>query len=210
MPADRQLRNHWYRRPGWSSETRYLTWHLLPPAEPSLRASVTQSQQALSTLTALDLVPPRWLHLTLQGFAFADRTARATVDAVVAAARKRIAEVPSVTLDLAAPVAIAEGVAMFGTPALPVAEVRRSLRRAMAEVVGAGNVPGGDDEPVEPHLSLAYANAAVAVAEVEQALARIDARRVTVTLPSVSLIELRVDHHCYRWDVVADVPFAAR
>ena len=68
------------------------------------------------------------------------------------------------------------------------------------------DVPGAADEPVWPHLSLAYSSAALPTAPVRAALARLPARRVPLRFPAVTLLELRRHTRAYTWIPLATVP----
>ena len=206
------FRSHWYARPGWSAASRYLTFHLLPRDQPALSAAVARDQSVLAGIGCLDLVPPRWLHLTVQGVAFRDAVGAADLARLVAAAGHRVHDAAPVRLDLT-PVAEVhrEGVLYSGTPVEPVADLRRRLRAGIADALGGSAVPGADDEPVWPHLSLAYANAAAPAGEAVAALAALPAPApLEVAFDRVSLIELRTEGHVYLWEPVADLPLAAR
>lgn len=193
-----RLVDHWRARPEWTDGARYVTWHLLPAAAPAV---VVDCHRALAELPGLDLVPARWLHLTVQGVGPAGSV---DVPAVVAAARRRLAGMPAVELVLAPPAAHREGVLLEGTPVEPVAALRTALRAAVVSV--RGTVDGAADERVWPHLSLAYANAAVPAAPVRAALAGLPARPTPIRFAEVSLIELRRAARTYVWDRLATVP----
>jgi len=40
--------------------------------QPQLRGLVADYQQALTDVMGIDLIPPQWLHLTMQGIGFTD------------------------------------------------------------------------------------------------------------------------------------------
>ncbi len=69
-----RLRNHW--RP---EAPDYLTWHLLFDDGPGLDTVAATLQQVLEGIDGIDVVPTRWLHLTVQ--------ARRSVDDVVKKSR---------------------------------------------------------------------------------------------------------------------------
>ncbi len=208
-PHDR-LSNHWYPRPGWTESTHYLTWHLIPYGATGLLAAAERYQRALSGLPGLDIVPPQWLHLTVQGVGFVDEVTPAERAAVVEAGRRRVAGSPAIDLTFGPADAADEGVLLAGSPAGPVVELRARLRAAIADALGADRVPGDDDEQIWPHVSLAYANAAVPAGPIDAALDTLGIGAIAARFSTVSLLELRREGHLYCWDRVADVPFAAR
>ncbi|HET7475391.1 MAG TPA: 2'-5' RNA ligase family protein [Dermatophilaceae bacterium] len=204
----RSFQTHWYDRPGWREARRYLTFHLLPPASGSaLLAAVERDQAALAGLPGLDLVPPQWLHLTVQGVAFREEISRPQRDALVHRAGVAIAALPPLRLSMSPVVEVhREGVLYSGGPVEPVARLRAALRTAIRDVLDT--VPGSDGERIWPHVSIAYANAATPTDAAVAALARTgDGTAVspTVEFPAVSLIELRTRGHLYLWDLVAEI-----
>ena len=58
----------------------------------------------------LDLVPDRWLHLTMQGLGFVGETDEGDVDAIVAAAASRVARIKPFTLELHRPTVTPEAI----------------------------------------------------------------------------------------------------
>lgn len=210
---DDRLRDHWYARAGWSPSSRYLTWHLLPArhgaGHDALLGTAAALGEALLEVPGLDVVPADWLHLTVQGVGFRDDVAPADVRRLVAATERRLRHQPPVVLRFDPPEVMAEGVTLSGGPAEPVTALRSCLRAGIAEVRGPDGVHGEDDEPVWPHISLAYAHDAVPAGAVLDALARVAATPVVATFTTASLIELRREGRSYRWDVVAAVPLGA-
>lgn len=201
-----RLSDHWYARPGWSTTSRYLTWHLLPDEAPELHETVARYHRVLSALPGIDLVPPQWLHVTVQGVGFADDVTETNVRAVTAAAARRLTGMPAVELTFAPAAVHHEGVLLDAAPVEPVGALRSALRAAIADVQSPQRVDGGDADPVWPHLSLAYAHAPVPAAPLLDAVASVDAAPVLVRFAHVSLIELRRAGRLYCWDPVAEVP----
>jgi 2'-5' RNA ligase superfamily len=50
----------------------YYACHLTLDDQPQLRKLIARYQQALANLPGLDLIPPEWLHITMQGIGFTD------------------------------------------------------------------------------------------------------------------------------------------
>ena len=182
-PHDR-LSNHWYPRQGWTETTRYLTWHLVPDDCAELRVAAEEYQRALSGQPGLDIVPRQWLHLTVQGVGFVDEVTPAERAAVVEAGRRRLADVPVIELRFGPAEVADEGVLLAGSPAGPVVELRARLRAAISDALGAERVPGEDDEQLWPHVSLAYANAAVPAEPFTAALDILDVGDITARFRS--------------------------
>ena len=82
--------NHW--RP---EAPDYLTWHLLFDDGPGLKTVAATLQQVLEGIDEIDVVPTRWLHLTVHGVGSVDDVA-----ALVGSAQQRLAELQPVKLIL--------------------------------------------------------------------------------------------------------------
>ena len=62
-----QMADHWWWRPGWLPGRRMYTFHITFDGQPAVHQLASGCQEALRGLGGIDLVPPRWLHLTVQG-----------------------------------------------------------------------------------------------------------------------------------------------
>jgi 2'-5' RNA ligase len=201
-----RLADHWWWRPGWHPDRRYLTWYVVFD-DPGLRAHVAGMQSALADLDYLDPVPADGLHMTVQGVAFADELPHQQVAALGARADRRCADMAPFTLTIGPPNGYEGGTFLRATPWRPVAELRRRLREAIAAVLGDDRV---SDEPelFKPHVSLTYCHASVPAADLIDRLTRLRERpHTTVTVTGVDLVELRREGHVYRWDVRHRVEF---
>src|SRR3954451_16803090 len=103
VPDATQVRNHWYWRPGWSVATRFYTWHITFADQPAVVELANQYRPTLAGQPTLDVIPPQWLHLTMQGIGFVDKVETAHADAIVDAARRRCAELEPMDLTVGAP-----------------------------------------------------------------------------------------------------------
>jgi 2'-5' RNA ligase len=201
-----RLADHWYWRPGWRPDRRYLTWYLLfdPDNYTDLGTLVADHQQHLR-FTYLDLVPADGLHLTVQGLAFADDITPDETAQIGATARDRCADLGPFDLTIGPLAGYPGGVFLRAAPWDPVHQLRSRLRDAIGQTIGEDRVP---DEPrrFKPHVTVGYCNDAAPAAEL---IARVhDLRRrppLTITVHAAHLIELRREHHTYRWDVIESV-----
>ena len=201
--AREQMADHWSAH-GWQPGERRLSWFLTLEPGP-LRDEVVGVQDPLD-LPFLDRLTPDALHLTVQGITGADAVDAATVDALSVEARRQLAELRPLALELEGVNALDQGVVLqvFGWP--PLLAVRRRLRDAIAAVLGR-SLPGDTEEGFYPHVSLAYAGAAGDVAEVVGRIAALrDAHVGMWTVDHVDLVELRRDGQAYRWDLRHRVP----
>lgn len=196
------ITNHWYWRPGWKVGRRFYTWHLTFQDRPELHALAARYREALEPVSTLDLVPDRWLHLTTQGVGFVDEVERGDVDAIVHAARKRLADVAPFTLEFAAPRVAGEGV-LWSLDTAAVSPVRDAIRAGIGDVWA--EVPERA-EGFAAHVSIAYANADSPAEPIAAMIADVTADPVTVPVTSAELIVLHRDHRMYEWETFAAVP----
>jgi 2'-5' RNA ligase len=199
-PSVEEVRDHWWWRPGWRVGRRFYTWHLTFAGQTELHALVAAYQAQLAKLPGLDLVPPEWLHLTMQGLGFTDEISEQDVHAIAEVARQRLAQLPPARLSFhrATIRPSGEAIALPPEPADAVRDIRNCIRDAIADVWEANNVP----EPAEgfqPHVSIAYVNAPGLAAPVYAALNRTNAEPATVAIAHATLIILDRDLHMYQW-----------
>lgn len=204
------MSDHWWLRPGWTPTTEYVTVHVTFDGATALHDFVRDHQVALWGTRGIDLVPERWLHLTMQGVAFADEIAPATVAEIGEVARDLLAGVPAVDAVVGRPQVHRNGVVCDVTPTAKLAAVRSLVRRAIAMVLGPSRVPG-DEGSFWPHVSLAYAAGAVPAARVIDALAGVGPIvEPHVRIRHVDVIRLRRDGHCYVWTPLVRLPLGRR
>lgn len=92
-------------------------------------------------LPGLDLVPAKWLHLTMQGVGFTNDVPSADVDAIVDAARRRLAGVEPPQVRIGPARVASEGIALGVVPREGLAAVRNGLRAAIADVWAVASSP---------------------------------------------------------------------
>jgi 2'-5' RNA ligase len=188
--------DHWWWRPGWRPGRRMYAWHVTFTDSPAVQALAARARHRLAGLPGLDLVPARWLHLTIQDVGFTDEVPGTDLAAIVAAARRHLAGTPPprVTVGPARPAS--EGVLFGVAPVGGLTGVRDRLRAAIAETWSAAAVPG----PAEwmPHISVAYSHTTGPASAVETALTG-DQATAEVVIRAVQLIVLGRDQHLYQW-----------
>ncbi|MBI1759069.1 MAG: 2'-5' RNA ligase family protein [Actinobacteria bacterium] len=189
--------DHWWWRPGWSVGRQFYTWHLTFEDVPDV-VRLVRAYDVRLDLPGLDLVPERWLHLTMQGVGFVDEVDRADVDTIVEAATTRLTAVEPFTITLGPAVVDPEVVRMRVNPVEPVTRLRRELRAAIAEVWGRGHVPE-DEAGFTPHVSLAYSNRDGDMRPVLNAATAISPNPGTATMTHADLIVLNRDNRQYEW-----------
>ncbi len=192
------LRNHW-----GPEAPDYLTWHLLFDDQPALHAVARKYHRAVAGIDGIDVVPTKWLHLTVQGVGAVDEITAPEVDDLVDAARERLAGTPTFDLTFRPAEVHWEGITLTATQVEPVSRVRTALRSAIATVRGPDRVPGADTEVLWPHISLAYVNAAVPAAALFDAIGVVRRESVVVKIEQATLIVLRRAGRRYVWSDVA-------
>jgi len=202
----RALRDHWWWRPGWREGRRFYTWHLTFEGQQEVEELAAGYRSALDGLP-VDVVPARWLHLTMQGLGFADEVEDADVERIVAAAHERLALLAPFQVRLGDVRVDPEAVLLAVTPEQPVTAVRGQLRAAIADVWGRDHVPE-EAEGFRPHVSLGYVNVAGPAAGLVDAVRRAPALSARATITAASLIVLHRDHRMYEWEPFASVPLS--
>jgi 2'-5' RNA ligase len=196
------LADHWWWRPGWQVGTRFYAWHVTLTDLPALRGLVRCYQAALADFGVLDVIPERWLHITLQGLGHTRDVPDAERDAVIDAVQGRLQAIWSPTLTFGRPVLHREAVVIPPTEAEPLRALRTALRRGIADVLGRRGVPDAG-LPFQPHVSVAYVNAPADPAPLRAALDAVGDRRAEAAIGAVTLIEMHRDRRMYEWREVA-------
>ncbi|WP_129768976.1 2'-5' RNA ligase family protein [Streptomyces sp. L-9-10] len=196
------LRNHWWWRPGWATGRRFYTWHLVFDGQTDVHRFAGQYRSALAGVDGLDLIPDRWLHLTMQGIGFVDEIDQADVDAVVEAARVRLAAVPAFDITLSAPTVDPEAILFPVRPEEPPRAVRDAIRAAIGDVLA--EVPE-TPEGFRPHVSVAYSNSDGPAAAILETLGAASVPPVNARIGSAELIVLHRDNRLYEWQPYATV-----
>lgn len=199
-----RVRNHWYWRPGWRVGRRYYTWHLTFADHPSVTALSDAYRSILDATPETDAIPAQWLHLTMQGVGFVDEVDRADVDAIVESARHRCATLTPFELTIGSPYVDVEAVQIDVQPPGSVAELRRTLRSAIADVWGPAKVPEAE-EPFLPHMSLAYINRDGPASQLARSIGNIRTQPAVTMIDSCQLIVINRDDLMYKWELHAQV-----
>ncbi|MEU1624296.1 2'-5' RNA ligase family protein [Streptomyces sp. NPDC020096] len=197
------MANHWWWRPGWEPGRCFYTWHLTFQDATDVHRLADAYRRGLATVHGLDLVPDRWLHLTMQGLGFTDEVAEKDARAIVDAAAVRLAGIPAFDLTLDRPQITPEAIRWEARPGEPPAAVRSAIRSAIGDVWD--DVPERADG-FAPHVSIAYSSSDGLAALVAEALTAVDEPPATARIESVELIMLNRDHQMYEWESFAGVP----
>jgi 2'-5' RNA ligase len=197
------MRDHWWWRPGWRVGRTFYTWHLTFERSPDVHRLTAEYEEALD-VPGLDVIPPRWLHLTMQGIGFTDEVSPQDAGAITESARDRLAELAPFDATLGPAVIDPEVVRLRVTPAEPVARVRAAIRAAIADVWGPDRVPE-NEAGFTPHVSLAYSSADGPAEPIIQATESVKPEPATASIAEAQLIALNRDHREYQWTTYAAV-----
>ncbi|WP_461474149.1 2'-5' RNA ligase family protein [Microbacterium sp. HJ5] len=191
-----RTRDHWWWRPGWGPGSRYLTFHLTFEHARSLHKASRFIDDELTGVTAVDLVPAEWLHLTMTGVGFVadvdDEAQRAMIETVFS----HTARVATDPLHFTRAFVYPEGFGLATEPAGWLEE----LKAIQTEAVGKVRDVHGDG-PFQPHVSLAYFSGDAPLPAIERAIRTLPFTDIVVEHPRLSLIELNRDEHVYTWKV---------
>lgn len=204
-PSD-HMRDHWWWRPGWHVGRSMYTWHVTFDNQPALHDLVRAYQDALAPLPGLDVIPTRWLHLTMQGIAFTDEIGQQDISDIAKAACKRLAAQPPVALTVGPAIVDPEAIMLNVEPADSLNPVRTSIRAAIADVRGPGQV--AESEQWTPHISVAYSHSDGPAESYIDAVSSVGPESTTLTVSAVQLIELNRDTRLYQWVTTAEVPLS--
>lgn len=134
--ADR-MADHWWWRPGVRPGRRLLVWHVLLDDQPEVRDLVRQCQDKLAGLAGLDLIPPKWLHMTTQIAGFADEIPPGETEAMISAAAERLTDLDPIQVEIGKVWFHPEAVMLTTRPARALDPVRAAIRNAIAATVTA-------------------------------------------------------------------------
>lgn len=199
------MRDHWWWRPGWKVGRSFYTWHVTFANQPRAQQLVDDYAPVLKDLPMFDPIPLRWIHLTTQGIGFTDEVDQSDVSKIVDAVRRHCAAIEPFTVTLGPAHVDPEALMLPVRPVEPLVVLRNAIRAGIGDVWGADNVPESA-RGFNPHVSLAYSNAAGSAEAVAAKLAARPQTTADVTIGSVSLIDLNRDHKAYEWSDVATVP----
>ncbi|MFE9552887.1 2'-5' RNA ligase family protein [Streptomyces sp. NPDC006692] len=200
--APERMRDHWYWRPGWDVGRRFYTWHLTFDGQADVHRFAAAYRAVLAPVGGLDLVPDRWLHLTMQGIGFVGEVDEQDALGIAAAAKIRLADVPAFDFVLQAPVVDPEAILVPVQPEGPVRAVRDAIRSAIGDVLP--DVPERA-EGFRPHVSVGYSNSTGPAVPFATALAGASIAPAHGRITQAELIIIHRDHRMYEWESLAKV-----
>lgn len=202
-PRADEIADHWAWRPEWTPHRPRLLWYLTFEQTPDVQAAAAPCTDLLWESGA-DIVPPEWLHLTVNHVGFADELDARAVRASAAEIRRRLEDVEPFELTLGPMESLPDAVVLAAGPAGRLNRLRAIVCGALAHT----GMPEPDDldEVFWPHVSLCYTNRRTDQALLRDAVWTADPTTVQVRCDRLAqVLVTRADGH-YRWEVVDDVP----
>lgn len=203
-PLPTQMTDNWVIQAGTDPQHQQLMWPVALGADQTVIELAGQAHQRLAGISGLDLVPPRWLHLTTLTSGPADDIAPGPLAAIIEEARHLLAAISPIAIPLGRVLYHPRAVMLDAGPAGPFEPVIEAIQTATRH---AGSRTALYHDPWRPHITLAYSNATRPAAPVIQALGRsLPVRQVTIR--SVSLVTQSPGQR-WTWDLIAELPLAA-
>ncbi len=203
-----RVSNHWWWRPGWRTGRHFYACHFTLNDQPQLRALVHQYQDAMAHLPSLDLIPARWLHVTMQGIGFTDEINTDDLADVTSRLEERLRNMEAPVATFHRPTVRPEAVLLKADPPEPLYQLRLAMYETIASVLGPAKFSESRPERdrFKPHVSAAYVNSDGPVKPIANAVMTIDPRPVTVTFSRASLLVFHRDHRMYEWTEATPLP----
>jgi 2'-5' RNA ligase len=205
------LTDHWTAWGPWQEGATYLTYLVPMSSVGGLRDGLHAIHRALAA-ASLAVVPPAWLHLTVQGVGFADTLSAAHRQALVHEAARVMRAAPAFRVRLGGANSFPDVAILEVYDDGHIRALRHRLRTAVPWLAEGGRDPLVQDgvDRFMPHLSLAYYHAGVERRAVSEALAPFrDAELGAVRVTAVQLVEVPKPSAYYRWSVAATLPLAS-
>ncbi len=203
------MEDHWAREQQWRPGQRLWALYVDCGSIPPVAAYAKEFQERLSAMRGLDLVDPRWLHLTILGVAFVEDAEPAAMARLVDRATAVAAAEPPMEMIAAAPRAMTDAVWMPVSTTRSLVPLRNSLAQAVVSCLG--REPHALPLPLagfQPHISIAYSNAGAPPAdEVNDELSGVDLPPVHFRASHLSLLRLRREAPRWSWDGEQRIPF---
>lgn len=206
-PLPPSVRNHWWWRPGWAEGRHFYACHLTLDDQPKLRDLIADYQQALTAVPEVDLIPPQWLHLTMQGIGFLDEINPDELAALADALTAELATIEPPKVEFRYLTIQAEAVYLKAHPADSLWPLRWKMHDAVVSVLGQSRTePSPDRVKFNPHVSIGYINRDEDPEPIAEALQKITTRPVEVTFTKADLLEYHRDRRMYEWTSATPVP----
>ncbi|MFF4124203.1 2'-5' RNA ligase family protein [Microbispora rosea] len=183
-----------------------IYWHVLLRDHPQVRAIASEAHRRLAGIGGLDPVPYEWLHLTTLVVGLTDEVAEEQLTALIAEARKRLADVQPITVTLGRVLYHPEAIALAAHPAEALVPMLNAVRAATSDAVGHDGAL--DTNPWIPHVTVAYSSAEQPAEPVIAALGR-HLPDCEVTIDHISLVIQDGPEYLWDWRPIVRLSFSA-
>jgi 2'-5' RNA ligase len=207
-PLPASVRNHWWWRPGWSAGRHFYACHMTMDDQPQLRDLVADYQQALTNMPGIDLIPPQWLHLTMQGIGFTDEIDADDLAALEHALTAELATIEPPAVQFRYLTVRPEAIYLKAHPAAVLYPLRLKMHDAVLSELGPERFTelAPDRAKFLPHVSIGYINRDGEAEPIAAALSRLTPRTVETTFTKADLLEFHRDNRMYEWISATPVP----
>ena len=202
------VRNHWWWRPGWAPGRHFYACHLTLEDQPAVQQLVLDYQAALTGLSGLDLIPSRWLHLTMQGIGFTDQISEREIAAVAGALRDHFRTVTPPVVTFHRPAVWPDAITLPANPASALRELRQGAYGVIQAVLGRARMHESTEAVAQyrPHVSVAYVNAPGPAQPIVSALQDTSPGAVTTAIDAASVLTFHRDNRMYEWTAATRLP----
>jgi 2'-5' RNA ligase len=179
--------------------------------QPQLRQLVADYQQALTGMPEIDLIPPQWLHLTMQGIGFTDEIDADELAALDHALAAELATIEPPTVDFRYLTIHPEAVYLKAHPAAVLYPLRLKMHEAVLSALGPERFtePTPDRAKFLPHVSIGYINRDGETEPIAAVLSRLTPKTVETTFTRANLLEFHRDNRMYEWTSAAPIVIGA-
>lgn len=192
-----RLSRHWDWRPDWSADDRVWWWYGTFEHDDAVRRLADEAREVLRPDAPVDVVPTRWLHLTLAEVGHSATTPRHLAYEAARTAAPRLSDVGPVQVDVG-PVRTMSGAVVLRVRGAGLPGLYRRLLSSLP-----GELPCRPlQRRFDPHISVAYLSQDCHPSDVLQDDIRSRAlmeHSVRTTLEHVTLAEVVRDRTHYRW-----------
>jgi 2'-5' RNA ligase len=182
-----------------------IYWHMLVGTDPDVIALVQEARRKLASFSGLHMTPYEWLHMTALIAGPESEISDQQIQQMATAARRRLAEIPPITVTVGKILFHPEAIMLVAQPAEALLQVRESVREATQEVTGS---PGrvGNKLPWTAHITIAYSTARQPAEPIITALGQsLPERKVHIS--TVSVVNQRGPERNWDWHPEATIQF---
>ena len=195
------MADRWQSRAEPRADQGKLYWHVLLRDQPRLRALASLAQERLARFSGLHFTPIEWLHVTTLVVGFSEEFTAAEIDGMASSARMLLARLKPIAVTFGKVLYHSEAIAIGVRPQDALDPVRNAVWRATSGVVGDGKVL--DDQPWNPHFTVAYSTAVQPAGPIIDALGR-ELPGGQATVSRVSLVLQRGAERLWDWRTIAE------